>query len=96
MNLPQLKLFTDPNLLGQTDRVFLTRLLEHLKDSLPPAAAHLLAADLDHEQFCAAWAAPPGNPSKVAWITLVSTLETAQSPGKYGLVNVATPANPNT
>src|SRR5208283_4575218 len=38
----------------------------------------------------------PRQPSKVAWITLVATLETARSPYKHWLVNVATLANPQT
>ena len=39
LNLPPLKLFTDPNLLSQLHRNILTRLLEDLEDSLPPEAA---------------------------------------------------------
>ena len=54
-----LRLFTDPGLLGLLHRNVLTRFLEDHKDSLAPEAAALLNADrdLNHEQFCAAWAA---------------------------------------
>src|SRR5271166_6367715 len=63
MTTTPLKLFTDPNLLRQLHRNILTRLLEDFKNDLPPEAAALLAADLNHEQFCAAWAAQFRSPS---------------------------------
>src|SRR4029077_6080167 len=56
MTTSQLKLFTDLNLIRQVDRSILTQFLERLNGSLSPEAAALLAAQLDCEDFCAAWA----------------------------------------
>ena len=59
----RLSLFTEPGAIASVHRNVLTRLLEDLKDSLPPEAAALLAADLDHDQFCAVWAAQFRSPA---------------------------------
>src|SRR5512140_71780 len=55
MNL-QLQYFIHAHMIRCLNRPLLTRVLEESKDCLPPEAAKVLTAELDHEEFCAAWA----------------------------------------
>src|SRR5579859_1575510 len=59
-----LEYFSDPELLSHVYRDLLTRLLDDYKEHLPAEAAALRRADLNFEQFCAAWAAQFQDPSR--------------------------------
>ncbi|HWV98960.1 MAG TPA: DUF3631 domain-containing protein [Candidatus Acidoferrum sp.] len=88
---PQLKYFIHASLLRPLNRLILTRFLEDLKHSLSPEAAGLLAADLDHEQFCAAWAAQFRSPSALGapLLEALSAIETLAIPENRPLLQDA-------
>ena len=76
-----LKLFTDPSLLARVQRNILARFLEDYEASMPPEAVALMYADLNHEQFCAAWAAQFSSPNAFAPLLLDALIAIGVSTG---------------
>jgi hypothetical protein len=55
--MKSLKFFSEQVHFSGVDRLIMTHLIEYYQTCLPPAAAALLTAGLDFEQYCAAWPA---------------------------------------